>query len=193
MKGEKMMHNADYDYWKKKYENYWSLSSDREKRIKLYIEQETGMELEATGLGAESTAFISGNAQVNNNEKGAPDFHVKGTNIYIEVTGSFSKKTKADDNIWIRPDKLNYASRSINEKDEFFVVEFLGANIIHVIHFDENTKQYALNSRRNGTDYNRIQVPIRGGMEQFVSIKSNTEYVRDLSYLIDYIKATQSK
>ncbi len=178
----------DVDYWKKNYSFLWDRSSEREESIRKIIEGKTGCVLEPFGLGAQSSDFLSGNAKSHNTEKGAPDFHVKGTNIYIEVTGSYSKFTKVGDNIWIRPDKLSYASGHAAKQDEFFVVVFTEAKAVYVIHFDQETIDYARQAYRNKSDYQIEKHQIRGALECYCAIHSNTKYVKDLNYLIQYLQ-----
>ncbi len=178
----------DVDYWKKNYSFLWEKSSKREESIKKLIEEKTGCVLESVGLGAQSTDFLSGNAKSYNKEKGAPDFLVKGTNIFIEVTGSYSKFTKAGDDIWIRPDKLSYASHHATEQEEFFVIVFAEAKEIYVIHFNQETIEYARQAFKNKSDYQTEYHLIRGRREKYCAIHSNTKYVKDFNFLIQYLQ-----
>lgn len=178
----------DDNYWKKAYQNTWDQSSSREVWLKKYIEQETGLKLEPCGLGAESTEFITGSANQNEFEKGAADYHVVNTNIYIEVTGSFSKKTKAGDPIWFRPDKLQNAHKHLEDHDTFLANNFKYANEWYVIHYTKECEQYFVNENKNGTDCLIINPIIRGNKEKYIEIKSNNPYVKGLDSLIEYLK-----
>ena len=177
----------DADYWKKNYSFLWEKSSEREESIKKIIEEKTGFILEPFGLGAQSSDFLSGNAKSYDKEKGSPDYHVKGTNVYIEVTGSYSNFTKAGDDIWIRPDKLAYASGHASEQEEFFVFVFSAAKVAYVIHFNQETIDYARQAFIDKSDYQLESHFIRGVEEHYCAIHSNTKYVKDLNFLIQYL------
>lgn len=174
----------DYNYWKNKYSFLWENSASREEMVKTIIEKETGMEVEYFGTGAGTTDFIDGKSK----EKGNPDLHVKGTDIYIEVTGPFSDRVRAGSPLWFRPDKLNYAYTHRFETNEFLVNNFKNAGIWYVIHFDDDTIAYSEQAMINKDDYKLVQPNIRGTKEKYREVNSNTKYVSDdLQTLIDYI------
>ena len=159
----------DKDFWKKKYEDSWDDSSRREIQVKEMVAN-LGFKLERFGLGAESTEFIPGSAEDNGCEKGAPDYHIKNSNIYIEVTGPLTNNVKKDSPIWIRPDKIDYAYKYKNKHDEFFVVNYLYANVWYVIHFNEELSKYYIESTNNNSDYKLIHPRIRGVIETYVGV-----------------------
>ena len=178
----------DENFWKRRYSDLWNASSAKEEKLKDFIEKNTKAKLEPFGLGAKSTKFIAGNASKNNNEKGAPDFHVLKSNIYIEVTGPVSKPLKKTDKIWLRPDKLRYAYNQQFLKDEFFAVNYDLKDGWHIIHFTEELVKYIKESFKTNTDYLKISPVIRGVKENYIEIDSCTEFVHSLDYLVEYLK-----
>jgi len=91
--------------YKDKYKNHWLVSNEREKAVKRLLSQ-FGYELESYGFMAESTAYSSYKPK----ESGIPDYRIKGTNKYVEVTGTDVPVSPVSP-IWVRPDKVQYAKR----------------------------------------------------------------------------------
>lgn len=181
------------DYWKKSYEPMWDESSKREEEFKAIIESQTGLKLEPAGLGAESTEYIKGSASDNGYEKGSADYHVVGTNIYIEVTGSFSKYTKDGDPIWFRPDKIENAKMHLGDHDTFLANNFKYANMWYIIHYTNEFDEYSREANIKGTDCQLISKNIRDKEEHFIEIKSSNPYIMNLNDLIEYLKQVKYK
>lgn len=173
-----MMNN---NFWKDAYKELWADSSEKEDYIKDIVERETGFELVPFGFGAESTEFLSGSAEEYGKEKGAPDFKVKGTNIFVEVTGPLSEYAKPYSGLWLRPDKLNYAQKYKMEHDEFFVLYFASINKWFSIHADQEFIKEA-------HSFEVIRPVIRGNKERYIVVPYNHKSVKPLSYMIGYIK-----
>lgn len=178
----------DKEFWKNKYSFLWKKSADREKCFKEFIEKETGLKLEYYGLAAGSDKLIHGSSKDNDLEKGAPDFHVLNTDIYIELTSSNSSKTKKGDPIWIRPDKLNFAKNNRFTHNEFIVNNFIHAKEWYVIHIDANLLGYAKEKSFDNEDFAIVEPIIRGQKEKYIQINSNNPFVTGLDSLIDYLK-----
>lgn len=174
----------DYNYWKNKYQSLWKDANKREEIVKKVIEEETGLCLEYYGLGAGDEAYLDGSASVNKSEKGEPDLHIINTNIFIEVTGSFSKITKAGDPLWFRPDKLNYAYTHRDTHDAFLVNNFFYADRWYVIHLSDDFWQ---DVKTNKKDYQKISPTIRGTKEQYVQINGDNPYIQDFTSLLQYL------
>lgn len=172
---------TDNNFWKKAYKDLWEKASTKEETLRIIIQKTTGLELEPFGLGAESIDFINGSAKENNNEKGAPDYHIKNTNIYVEVTGPVSDAAKPQNGLWIRPDKLNYAYKYLGKKDEFFVLYFPSVKEWYVLHFTEEFANHA-------SDFKSIKPIIRGIQEKYIEIPYNCKYINSLDYLIKYLQ-----
>lgn len=181
----------DKDFWKRQYADKWDFSSVRESNFKEYIEKQTGFELRYFGEGAGSTEFLHGSAEDNGSEKGAPDLWVVGTDIYIEVTGSFSPNTKAGDDIWFRPDKLNYAYNHLYDSNEFLANNFAKAGEWYVIHYDDELQSDVDSKRPANEDYQKITAKIRGVKETYISIHSNNPNVKTLDDLIAYLRSVK--
>ena len=137
------------NYWKDIYEPYWKASSTREETIKTIIEEKTGMTVEYVGVGAGSVEYIEGKSK----EKGIPDLHIVGTDIFIEVTGPLSKNVKNGAPLWFRPDKLKHVFDNCYNENIFFINHFNGDNTLHIIHFNSETMKYAKKSKETETDY----------------------------------------
>ena len=57
------------NYWKDAYQNTWDKASKREKRLMARLEKMAGVKCSESGLGAGSTAYISGSAERNGYQK----------------------------------------------------------------------------------------------------------------------------
>ena len=172
----------DENYWKDAYKNTWDESSKREKRLMAYLEKQAGVKCSESGLGAGSSEYISGSAARNGYQKGDADFWIEGTNIYIEVTGPLVKSVQPSAPLWFRPDKLNNAIKNSNH-DVFLAHHCMSADLWRVIHIDDDFKQ------RFGAYQFRVVTPwIRGRQERYVEIETNDRCIRDLDYLVEYLK-----
>jgi hypothetical protein len=171
------------DYWKNKYEHTWDPASRREKKIAELIQQKTGSEVVLTGLGAGSTEFLSGNASSHGYEKGAPDLHVVGTNIYLEVTGPLSNKVGRDAPLWIRPDKVENARKHYPEHETW---------LVHCLAKDFTLRVINLNSNFfNQLDKGRFKVIhpwIRGTEETYLAIPASHSYVQSWETLLEKLR-----
>ncbi|MDE7277166.1 MAG: hypothetical protein K2N98_10000 [Lachnospiraceae bacterium] len=172
----------DENYWKDAYQGTWPAASKRENRLKAYLEKETGMQCIASGLGAGSSQYISGSAARNGYQKGDADFVIKGTNIYIEVTGPLVKTVKPTEPLWFRPDKLNNAIKNSSHV-VFLAHHCMAADLWRVIHVDEEFKK-----RFREYQFPVVTPTIRNLPERYVEIKADDRCVRDLSYLVMYLK-----
>lgn len=178
----------DKDYWKRAYQGTWDVSSKRENTLAQWIEQLTGRKVEINGLGAGTTAFLSGSAEDNGHSKGDADLHIVGTPIYIEVTGPLTSKVPADDPLWFRPDKFENAIQKVDEgHDTFFAHHCPSENLWRVIHIDQ-----ALIKRLYIPDFKVVTPTIRGRTERYVEVPAGDPCVRPLSFLRDYLLETLS-
>lgn len=170
------------NYWKDAYQNTWDVSSQREKRLKMYLEKMTGMQCIESGLGAGSSQYISGSAERNGYQKGDADFWIEGTNIFIEVTGPLVKSVKPTDPLWFRPDKLNNAIRN-SDHDVFLVHHCMSVDLWRVIHVDQEFRQ-----RFRNYQFRVVTRCIRDRQERYVEIETDDRCVHGLNYLVVYLK-----
>ena len=170
------------NYWKDAYKNTWDQSSSRENRLKLYLEKMTGKTLSDNGLGAGSSEYITGSARKNGHQKGDADLVVNGTNIYIEITGPLVTSVKSTAPLWFRPDKINNAVKNYNH-DVFFAHHCMSEDLWRIIHVDEEFKKRFL-----GNEFGVVFPCIRGRKERYVEIEVTDRCIRDLDYLVEYIK-----
>lgn len=176
----------DKDYWKKAYQDMWDDSSAREERMIQWLQRITGRRVETTGLGAGTTAFLSGSARDNGHSKGDADLHIVDTPIYIEVTGPLSAKVPADAPLWFRPDKFSNAVRNARAgHDTFFAHHCPSEDLWRVIHIDQ-----ALIQRLCIPDFKIVTPTIRGRTERYVEVPAGDPCVRPLSFLQDYLLET---
>lgn len=180
---------TDKNYWKNAYKDLWDASSKKEATFKKFIEAETGLILMPYGLGAESNEYIAGSAKENDNELGTPDYAVENTNIFIEITGPLSEKVKPQCGLWVRPDKLKYARKHCDENDEFFALFFPSTQEWLAIHADKVFFD-DMDHKRNINDYFDKNPIIRGKRESYVEISYHNPFVKDLDYLVDYLRDT---
>lgn len=172
----------DENYWKDAYKNTWDESSKREKRLMTYLEKLTGVVCSESGLGAGSSEYISGSAARNGYQKGDADFLIEGTNLYIEVTGPLVKTVQPSAPLWFRPDKLNNAIKNSNH-DVFLAHHCMSVDLWRVIHVDDEFKK-----RFRSYQFKVVTPYIRGRRERYVEIETTDRCVRDLDYLVEYIK-----
>lgn len=170
------------NYWKEAYKETWDESSKRERRLMTYLEESTGMQCTAAGLGAGSTQYISGSAARNGYQKGDADFVIDGTNIYIEVTGPLVRTVKPEAPLWFRPDKLNNAIMNYRH-DIFLAHHCMSADLWRVIHIDEEFKE-----RFRENQFREVNPIIRGRRERYVEISADDRCIRDLEYLVMYLR-----
>src|SRR4051812_17661211 len=104
----------DKNYWKDAYKHLWSTASAKEEFIKKLIEQESGLKVELSGMGAGSSEYIDGTAKDNKYEKGDADLYIREIDAYIEVTGP-NIKMEIQRPLWIRPDKIANTSNKIKK------------------------------------------------------------------------------
>lgn len=177
----------DPNFWKERYQHLWSASSKKEEFLKNLIFEETGLKLVPYGLGAGTSTFISGSAKDNDNERGAPDFKVEGENVFIEVTGPLSNRIRPQDGIWIRPDKLEYAQRHMDEQEEFFALYFPVVNEWLIIHADQSFFHHFSRNKGKG-DYMERTPAIRGVKERYIEISYHNPFVKQMNELISFLK-----
>lgn len=172
----------DENYWKEAYKDTWNQSSERENRLKAYIEKLTGKTLSDNGLGAGTSDYISGSAARNGYQKGDADLFVNGTNIYIEITGPLVPTVKSTAPLWFRPDKINNAVKNYNH-DVFFAHHCMAEDLWRIIHVDDEFKQ-----RFRNYEFEVVTPVIRGRKERYVEIQVTDRCIKKLDYLIEYIK-----
>lgn len=170
------------NYWKDAYQNTWDESSKREKRLMTYLEKMTGMKCSEYGLGAGSSQYISGSAAKNGHKKGDADFLIEGTNIYVEVTGPLVTSVQPTAPLWFRPDKLYNAIRNSNH-DVFLAHHCMSVDLWRVIHVDQEFKQ-----RFCEYQFPVVTRYIREKRERYVEIETTDRCVRELDYLVAYLK-----
>lgn len=170
------------NFWKDAYKDTWPESSKREKRLMAYLEKMIGIKCSESGLGAGSTAYISGSAERNGYQKGDADFFIEGTNVYIEVTGPLVKAVQSSESLWFRPDKLNNAIRNSNH-DVFLAHHCMSVDLWRIIHVDQEFKQRFLEHQFKVTPKK-----IRGNWERYVEIEATDRCVRKLDYLVEYLR-----
>lgn len=172
------------NYWKDAYKDKWEASSAREHRLMAYIQECTGKEVKPYGLGAGSTQYISGSAEQNGYQKGDADLYIEDMNIFIEVTGPLSNKVDASQPLWFRPDKLNNAAININKgHDTFLAHHCTAADLWRVIHVDADFV-----NRYRAEGFSVVDRVINGREEKYVEIETKDTCIRNLEYLIDYIR-----
>lgn len=180
--------------FKNKYANTWADSNKKESYIAKYVSKQTGLNVLFCGFGAGETTYYNGAAEEFGFEKGDPDLHIEGTNIFIEVTGPIDVKpirlVYAD--LWFRPDKIKNAIKH-PEKDTW---------LCHVFrYFDKKENRIRKITRMirvdgafitnyaNGLFTTKTVTTKRGGEETFVAIPSDYEGIMYISDFCSYIKS----
>ena len=173
----------DENFWKNAYHQTWSDASERERGLIEMIQKVTGADVIENGLGTGSNNFINGNAASNGYQKGDPDLRVKGTDIYIEVTGPLSTNISVLAPLWFRPDKLNNAIKNMSAHDTFLAHHCPSLNLWRVIHIDVQFSERCYNH-----EFKVVHPSIRGNTERYVEIPADDKCIRDIGYLMCYIK-----
>ena len=174
----------DENYWKDAYKDTWSDSSEKEAFFAKYVKDNTGLCLKPYGLGAGNDSYISGSAKSHGCHKGDPDYHIIGTNVYVEVTGPLTEKTRSNEPLWFRPDKIkNAIMNQDNDHITFFAHYTPSAKLWRVIHVDQNFVE-----RYKSNEFNHIKRTIRGRVERYVEILSTDNCIQNLDYLINYLR-----
>lgn len=181
------MSNRDDDFFKRAYKDTWDESTKREDMFKQLLEQATGCKLIDNGLGARSTSFISGSAKANGKEKGAPDFRVSGTRIYIEVTGPLKANLSRDAPLWFRPDKIEHAIKATTE-DDFLVHHCPSVNEWRFVHVN-----YSFAMAYEKKKFKTVTPSIRGVRERYVEIPASDDCVRPIEELFKHVSTAADK
>lgn len=167
----------DPNYWKRKYQDKWGTASQREQKVKKYLEEQ-GFNVEFFGLGAGTEKFLSGPAAKHGYEKGEPDLRIVDTNIFIEVTGTDSPNVKENAPLWIRPDKIESA-KNHPTRDVWLVHVLDRQNLLRCINITK--LPLARFSKKTKT--------IRGAKEVYVEINATDPVVRPIEELVKHIRA----
>ena len=173
---------TDKDFWKKAYKGTWNKASKRELELANLIYKETGVKVIPYGLGTETDDFIHGSAEDNGFEKGDADLNIKGTNIFLEVTGPLSDFVKGNQPLWFRPDKIENAKINKHIHDTFLVHNCPAENLWRIIHIDDNFIR-----RFDIGEFQIVTPEIRGNKETFIEILATDYCIEDISILIQYV------
>ncbi|WP_152968804.1 hypothetical protein [Ardenticatena maritima] len=167
----------DPNYWKKKYKGMWKIASQREEKVKKYLEEQ-GFKIEFFGLGSGTEEFLEGSADKYGYKKGEPDLWVVDTNIFIEVTGTNSPYVKKSAPLWIRPDKIESAKNDPS-RDVWLVHVLDRENLLRCIQISN----LPLNK------FNKKVKIIRGAREVYIEISATDPVVHPIKKLVEYIRA----
>jgi len=172
------------DFWKDQYQSKWKQSSQKEKAFKDFITKKTGLILEDYGLGAGTSSYLTGNARSHDKEKGDPDFKIVNTNIFIEVTGPLKYGVGFEEDLWIRPDKIENA---INHPDhDTFIAHRCENNngiMWRIIHINDDFK-----ARYIRGEFEDVYPYINHQREHYKAINASDGCIEDLNVLISYLK-----
>ncbi|MCE8051263.1 hypothetical protein HOP61_08165 [Halomonas daqingensis] len=166
---------TDFDFWKRQYQDTWGRSSQRETDIAEYLAHESGACIVPVGLGAGSTTFLPGPASSHGASKGDADLMVKGTDIYLEVTGPLVQSVDHNQGLWVRPDKVENARQNMQSKETWVVHHLPKGDLIRVILLGEEFFQ-ALKAG----DFSIVSPRIRGNQEQYYEIPATHRCVQPL-------------
>jgi hypothetical protein len=187
VKRNKLMHMKDENFWKNRYADSWPTAADKEEKIRKIIEGECECKVEYAGLGAGSTEYLPGSAKSRGFKKGGSDLHITDTNIYIEVTGPNTETVDDEDDLWIRPDKINYAID--HPENDHWVVHVLKRNFyIRVVHINDKFKD----DFRKGHFF-IARPPIRGVVETYTAVPADSEHVTEVETLFEAVREATSK
>ena len=172
----------DYDFWKPHYEDEWPAAAAKEEKIKIIIEKECKCDVDYVGLGTGTTKYLKGSAQSRGFEKGGSDLQVRGTNLFIEVTGPNTENVSEEAVLWIRPDKIQHYIN--HPENDYWVVHVLKKNFhIRTVHITNDFKE----------DYKKGHFaidhpPIRGRIETYTAVPADSKYVEEIQPLFEAVK-----
>jgi len=174
---------TDFDYWKNQYKQTWDQSSQRESAIAAYLSEASGKKIELVGLGAGSAEFLSGSASKRGHTKGDADLFVVGTNIYLEVTGPLVQSVDEQQDLWIRPDKVQNAKQNSASHEVWVVHHLPKKNLIRVVPLDS-----AFFKALETGAFPIVAPRIRGAEERYHSIPAKHACVKSCNVLIERLK-----
>lgn len=164
---------SDKHFWKDAYKELWGKADEKEREVKIIIENLIEVELTFYGLGAGSTEFVEGSAKDNNQLKGDADLYIKEYDTFIEVTGPMIPVDEKAA-LWIRPDKARNAINKIKSGigKHHFVIHVAklrnGTTIYRAIQLGQNIED----SYKEGS-IKFITPTIRGNKERYLEIPYN--------------------
>ena len=173
----------DFNYWKDRYQQQWPDAAKKEQYVIEQIRRDTGLEVLTVGFGAGSSQYLAGPAAEHQHEKGAADLRVAETNVYLEVTGPFSKSVPREAPLWVRPDKLEHARRRLDAQKTIVVHVLAGTGELRVISLNDYFFE-----RLDAGEFATVQPTIRGTTEQFIAIPAAHSVVRPWSRLVDFLR-----
>ena len=98
------------EYFRDKYEKWWPVSAEWEKKIMGMLEKHLGP-IVPYGMGSLSTERLTGSARDNGFEPADPDFYSPIYDRFFEVTGPIPLYMHPRDDLWVNPDKVENARR----------------------------------------------------------------------------------
>lgn len=178
-----MAEDQENTYLKDQYAHLWESGNKREEVVKEILENE-GYTIDFYGFGAGSAGYIDSTAEEEGYEKGDPDLHITDHRVYIEVTGTDVKSVGVDDDLWIRPDKLENAKRNYPDR-ETWVFHVLGhEGEIRAIKFDQDTAEEYLSDEYTIHEWTR-----QNAQETFQSIDPSDDCVMSVESALREIAA----
>jgi hypothetical protein len=177
----------DYNYWKDAYQSYWGIAKSKEDNVKKIVQEICKCKCEFVGLGAGREDYLPGSAKSRSFEKGGSDLHVCGTNIYIEVTGPNIDSVDEKADLWIRPDKIEYA-RNNPDKNCWIVHALKKRFLLRAINLNKDfLRQYENNKFR------LVHPRIRGLTETYTAVPANSPYIQDIENMFSFIELEINK
>jgi hypothetical protein len=168
--------------FKRAYQSTWGKSAKREILVKEFLEEIAPCAIvEGPGIGVGSTELLSGKAEDYGKETSGADWQVKGTAIFIEVTGP-TTAISPHKPLWIRPDKIN-AARFRRDRMTW---------VVHCSHDNKLLRTVFLDPRffqeMRWGNFELIEVSIRGNLERYYAIPSDSVVVRPIISLVNFIR-----
>jgi hypothetical protein len=174
---------ADAAFWKRRYRATWPAASRREREIIARVQSEAGRVAVPVGLGTGSADYLAGSAARHGHERGAADLRVRGSNIYLEVTGPLTADVPPDAPLWLRPDKLAHARSHLGDR-ETWVVHCLGTtDLLRVIRLDVGF--FALLDQGA---FRTVTPTIRGTPETYLEIPAAHPCVQPWAVLVERLQ-----
>lgn len=113
------------EYFRDKYEKWWPVSVEREKKIQGMLEKYLGTTVEPYGMGALSTQRITGSARENGFEPADPDFYVPEFDCFFEVTGPIPLYIHLHDVLFVNPKKVRNARQKYAQGHQTWLIHVL--------------------------------------------------------------------
>lgn len=170
---------VDDDYWKRRYQKHWQKTSKRENTVLSLIKEAGFPDAQLVGYGAGLTEYLSGSPKNKGKKKGDPDIRVPSVEVAVEVTGTDKESVGLQDDIWVRPDKIQNA-RDHPDRDTWIVHSLDREGVLRTVRLTRETIERLLSAPR-------IHPSIEGTIETYIPVAVSDDIVKPFTELLSHM------